>query len=73
VEIIFSRHARRRIKWRELNTDEVIETIKSPEKVETTIFGRMNAYKKIGIKLLKVTYKEEQDKIIVISAVDKNK
>jgi len=61
------------MKWRELKTEEVIETIKSPERIETTVFGRMNAYKRIGIKSLKVTYVKEQEKIVVISVIDKNK
>ncbi len=73
MEIIFTRHARQRMKWRRIEETEVIETIKSPERTEPSVFGRMNAYKSIGAKLLKVTYIEEGDNIVVISAVDKNR
>ncbi|MEO0183897.1 MAG: DUF4258 domain-containing protein [candidate division WOR-3 bacterium] len=34
MEIVFSRHARRRMKWRNLNPEEIIETVQSPEKEE---------------------------------------
>jgi hypothetical protein len=61
------------MKWRKLETEEIIETVKNPDKKEVTNFGRINAFKKIGLKLMKVTYIEEKDHIIVISAVDKNK
>jgi hypothetical protein len=61
------------MKWRQIVEREVIEAISSPQKTEPSVFGRKNAYKSIGTKLLKVTYIEEGDKIIVISAVDKNR
>ena len=73
MEIVFTRHAKRRMKWREINESEVIEVIKSPERIESSIFGRKNAYKNIGVKLLKVTYIEKESKIIIVSVVDKNR
>ncbi len=73
MEIIFTRHAKRRMKWREIRESEIKETINSPDRVETALFGRKNAYKNIGDKLLKVTYVEESSKIVIISVVDKNR
>jgi len=73
VRIVFTRHAKRRMKWRRIEETEVIETIESPERTEPSVFGRKNAYKNIVEKMLKVTYIEEGDKITVISAVDKNR
>lgn len=43
----------------------------SPEKTEPTIYGRTNAYLHTNERYLKVTYKETDDKILIISAVDK--
>ena len=47
-EIYFSRHAKRRMKWRKISEEEVQNTISNPEKIETSIKGRKNAYKHIN-------------------------
>lgn len=73
VEIMFSRHAKRRMKWRKLKEQEVLDTVKSPDRIEPSVHGRTNAYSKFGPKLSKVTYIEESGKIFIISAIDKNK
>ncbi len=72
MKIIFTRHAKQRMKWRGIEKAEIIEAIESPERTEPSVFGRINAYKRIGAKMPKVTYIEEKDNIVVISAVDKN-
>jgi hypothetical protein len=73
VEFIFSRHAKRRMKWRKLNEEEIKKVVLSPDRSEPSVHGRTNVYKKIGAKLLKVTYIKKNDKFFVVSAVDKNK
>lgn len=69
--IKFDRHAKRRMKWRRISEEDVCLTLENPDKVEASIKGRTNAYKAIGQRHIKVTYKEFSDKILVISAVDK--
>ncbi|OGW07043.1 MAG: hypothetical protein A2889_06265 [Nitrospinae bacterium RIFCSPLOWO2_01_FULL_39_10] len=71
--IYFSRHARRQMKWREISEDEIKNTILSPEKIEDSIKDRKNAFKHIDKKWLKVTFKQENDKIVIITVIDKNK
>lgn len=71
MDIYFSRHARRQMKWREIEENEVRDTISNPEKVEDSIKGRKNAFKHIGEKWLKVTFKRENDKITIITVVDR--
>ncbi|MDD5434750.1 MAG: DUF4258 domain-containing protein [Nitrospira sp.] len=73
MEIYFSRHAKRQMKWREVFEDEVKETILEPEKTENSTKGRKNVFKHVGEKWLKVTFKEETDKITIVTVVDKNK
>lgn len=73
MEIYFSRHAKRQMKWREVFEDEVKDTILEPEKTEDSIKGRKNVFKHVGEKWLKVTFKEENDKITIVTVVDKNK
>ncbi len=43
----------------------------SPEKIEPTVHGRTNAYLHTAGRYLKVTYKETDDEILIISVVDK--
>jgi len=47
-------------------------TLENPERTEDTIKGRKNAYRLIGERFLKVTYKFEPHGILVISAVVKD-
>jgi hypothetical protein len=42
-----------------------------PDKIEDSIRGRTNAYGSISERYLKVTYKTFDDRILVISVVDK--
>ncbi|MEW6003524.1 MAG: hypothetical protein AB1638_12885, partial [Nitrospirota bacterium] len=59
-------------KWRKISEDEVNLTLSSPDKTEQSIKGRINIYKAIGTRYIKVTYKEFADEILVISVVDKS-
>lgn len=70
--IIFDRHARHRMKWRKITEDEVKIVLAEPEKIETTEKGRLNAFKSVNERYLKVTYKEFPDHILVITAMDKS-
>jgi hypothetical protein len=47
-------------------------TLENPERTEDTIQGRKNAYRLIGGRFLKVTYKIYPQEILVISAVVKD-
>lgn len=72
-KIRFDRHAKRRMKWRQISEEEVYLALENPDKVEESIRGRTNAYKFIGGKYIKVTYKEFSDETLIISVVDKGK
>ena len=67
----FDRHARRRMKWRKISEEEVLDALNRPERVEQSVRGRMNVYKAVGAKHLKVTYREFSEEILVISVMDK--
>jgi len=59
------------MKWREITERDVGEVINNPEKLEDTLKGRKNAFKKTEDRLLKVTYLQENSGIIVITAIVK--
>ena len=69
--IRFDRHAKRRMKWRKISEEEVFLVMNEPDKNESSIKGRINVYKRIGKRYLKVTYKEFVKEILIVSAVDK--
>jgi len=71
-EIRYDRHAKRRMKWRNISNQDVEEVLRLPEKTESTIRGRVNVYKTIGNCYLKVTFKDFGDHILIISAVEKS-
>jgi hypothetical protein len=59
------------MKWRRITEDEVMSVIAEPDKIEDSLRGRTNAYGSISERYLKVTYKKFDDRILVISVVDK--
>jgi hypothetical protein len=60
------------MKWRVITEEEVRSVIDQPEMVQQSIRGRMNAYGTTGGRYLKVTYREFDDRILIISVVDKS-
>lgn len=59
------------MQWRRISEEEVMLTLSNPDKTEQSIKGRVNVYKTIGTRYIKVTYKEFSDEILIISVVDK--
>jgi hypothetical protein len=47
--------------------------LEKPDYTEPSAEGRSNAWKKAGEKFLRVTYKDEPARILVITAVKKRK
>lgn len=60
------------MKWRKIFKEEVKNALSDPEQIQDSIKGRKNAYKHINQKWIKATFKEEYDKIIIVTVIDKN-
>jgi len=71
MTLIFSRHAKRQMKWRMITEDDVKLTINSPDRVEDTIRGRKNVYKMLEGRTLKITYTQKDQDLVVITAMVK--
>ncbi len=52
---------------------EIDAAVEKPDFTGPSIDGRINAWKKIGDKFLRVTYRDEPARILVITAVKKKK
>jgi len=61
------------MKWRKISEDDIGEVIKNPDYFEYSVYGRINAFKMIQGRLLKITYKAEENEIIVITAMVKGR
>jgi len=59
------------MKWRKITEKEVRSAIGDPDMLVDTIKGRKNAFKIIGGRNLKITYKEEDGILTAITAMVK--
>lgn len=71
MKIVYSRHARRQMKWRRISTDEVEEAIINPEDETPSIKGRFNMWGQSGGSRLKVTVLKEVESIVVDTVIRK--
>ena len=71
--IIFSRHAKRQMKWRKITEIEVESVIDDPDSLVDSVKDRKNAFKIIGNRNLKITYKPENGSLTIITAMVKGK
>jgi Domain of unknown function (DUF4258) len=73
LAIVFSRHARRQMKWRRVSEAEVLSVLNAPDRIEQSIDERRNAYKLVDNRLLKVTYMEEEGDVVVVTVIEKER
>ena len=59
------------MQWRRISEEEVYLVIENPDKIEESLKGRINVYKSLGRRYIKVTYKKFSSEILIISVVDK--
>lgn len=69
--IRITRHARNRMRWHRIDDNLVEQAVRDANWQESTASGRVNAWMAVGERFLRVTYREEIDRIAVISAVFK--
>ncbi len=72
-KIRFDRYAKRRLKWRKILEEEAILTISQPDYKESTIKDRYNSFKEISGRIIKVTHKETENEVYVITVMVKSK
>ena len=65
--IIYTRHARSRMRQHRISIDNVVETIAAPDQLLPGVKNRYNALKRIGNKIIRVTWVKENDRIVIIT------
>jgi hypothetical protein len=68
--ILFSQHALQRLEERGFNPEDTVETIRNPQRIESSFRGRTIAYRTIGEREIRAVYIEEIDHIIVITVYE---
>ncbi len=71
--IRLTRHARNRMRWHEISEELIEQTVRLPEWEESSVAGRVNRWKRVGDRFLRVTCRVEPGRIVVISGVFKRK
>lgn len=71
--VIYDRHAKRRMKEREVSEDEAESALNNPDYIEPSVKGRTNAFKYINGRYLRVTFKPESENILVITITVRKK
>ena len=71
--ITYTRHARNRMRQHMISEAEVESCLETPEHSEPSSESRLNAWVEVAGKFLRVTYKEEKNGFLVITAVKKKK
>ena len=71
--IRITRHARNRMRWYRISEGLVRETVEAADWEESSAAGRVNRWKRVADRFLRVTCKDEPGRIVVISAVFKRR
>ena len=72
-QIVFDRHAKRRMKERGVTEEEAEFALEHPDAVEPSMKGRLNSYKFVNGRYLRITWKEQADSRLVITATIRKK
>lgn len=73
MQIQYTRHAKRRMKWRKVSEAEVKEILINPDKIIKSITdGKIKALKNIHKRLLQIVYIKKGNKFVIISVINKS-
>jgi len=71
--IYYDRHAKRRMKDRGVSNEEIELSLKNSDFLNQSIKGRTNAFKFLNNRYLRVTFKEEPNRLYVITVTIRKK
>jgi len=68
-----SRHARRVTRFWHISHEQVVAALEAPDRTLQTDKGRFNAIKTFADGFLRVTYKDEDDRILVVTVTPRKR
>jgi len=71
--IYITRHARNRMRWHGITESLIREALEAPDLELPSSSGRVDAWRFAGDRALRVTYREDVDAIVILSAVFKRR
>lgn len=69
--IKYTRHAKNRMRLHKINETDVELTIDNPDFTEYSFKDRKNIWKRVSDRYIRVTCREDGDKIVIITVVKK--
>lgn len=61
------------MKWRNVSATEAIAVLEQPDREEKSTSNRINAYRLLNDRFLKVTYKREGSDVVVVTVIEKER
>jgi hypothetical protein len=61
------------MRWHQISEDLIHASLRAPDWEEPSVSDRINRWKRVADRFVPVTYREEPDRIVVISAVFKRR
>ena len=61
------------MKWRNVSATETIAVLEQPDREEKSTNNRINAYRLLNDRFLKVTYKREGSDVMVVTVIEKER
>ena len=61
------------MKWRNVSTTETIAVLEQPDREEKSTSNRINAYRLLNDRFLKVTYEREGSDVMVVTVIEKER
>lgn len=69
MEIIYTRHAKGRMRWRKISEQDVERAIAAPDSTEQIASNKMHYFKTVDSQLIRVTAVYENDHYVIITAI----
>jgi|GEM_PF-3289118 len=60
------------MKWRKVSATEIIAVLEQPDREEKSTGNKINAYRLLNDRFVKVTYKREGSDIVVVTVIEKD-
>jgi hypothetical protein len=64
----YTRHAKNGMRWRRITESEIESAVNNPDFTGSSLEGKIHAWRKLSDKYLRVTFKNELDRILIITA-----